>query len=137
MASGTVAGEAMRRREPALLSNVGARYVGRSKASRLIDHHTKGIPHAGRCSAITHPAALAPTRRNGKPEERAVTDPDPRIDISRRLRTAMGFADTPGSCRDCGGNGVVPSIDADEQVEGQAVWDTCPTCNGHSKGGAA
>lgn len=58
------------------------------------------------------------------------------IEILSRLRDIMGIADEPGTCRDCGGRGVIP--DAEEtQVTGPGVWKTCTTCNGDRRGGVA
>jgi DnaJ-class molecular chaperone len=58
------------------------------------------------------------------------------IQILRRLRDAMGITDEPGTCRDCGGGGVIPDA-AETQATGHGVWQTCPTCNGDRRGGVA
>jgi hypothetical protein len=49
------------------------------------------------------------------------------IALSRALRRAIGEADEPGSCRDCGGVTVVP-----DPATGH--WQDCPTCRGTGGG---
>lgn len=58
------------------------------------------------------------------------------IEILRRLRNEMGIADEPGTCRDCGGRGVVPDLEQTEDT-GPGIWKTCPTCKGDRRGGIA
>lgn len=58
--------------------------------------------------------------------------------ISRALRKAMGEKDEPGTCRDCGGLGVVPDMAATREADcGMGVWQDCPSCGGMRRGGAA
>ncbi len=57
------------------------------------------------------------------------------IEISRALRKAMGISDQPGSCRDCGGEGVVPDTNSEDDLS--PGWQTCPTCQGRRQGGVA
>ena len=68
------------------------------------------------------------------PEPAKTTDPD--IQISRRLREALGFPDEPGTCQDCGGVGVVPATDLSKQ-HNTSLWKECPTCRGGRMGGRA
>lgn len=42
----------------------------------------------------------------------------------------------PGSCRDCGGHQLVPSMEATAEA-GISLWRPCPTCRGTGQGGAA
>ena len=56
--------------------------------------------------------------------------------VFRKLRAAMGVVDELGSCRDCGGSGVIPDGES-TQLTGPAVWQTCPTCEGQGKGGVS
>ena len=58
------------------------------------------------------------------------------VEILRRLREKMGYADEAGTCRDCGGGGVVPDPD-ETRTTGPGIWKTCPTCNGDRRGGVA
>ena len=66
---------------------------------------------------------------------------DPDIKIGRLLRAALGHPAVPGTCHDCGGDGVIPDSDATKQAHEQgcsvALWKTCPTCLGQCFGGAA
>ncbi len=64
----------------------------------------------------------------------AGTDDD--VQLSRRLRAALGHNNEPGACQDCGGVGNVPSIEATAEA-GRSLWRTCPTCRGSGKGGVA
>lgn len=57
------------------------------------------------------------------------------IEIDRALRKAMGISDEPGSCRDCGGRGVVPNTESEDDLN--PGWKTCPTCRGARHGGLA
>lgn len=63
-------------------------------------------------------------------DERTMYD----IEVFRKLRAAMGIVDEPGSCRDCGGNGVIPDGKNTHRT-GPALWQTCPTCEGGGRGG--
>ena len=56
------------------------------------------------------------------------------VDLGRKLRVALGHDDAPGTCHDCGGVGVVPSIEATIEA-GRSLWRTCPTCRGVKVGG--
>lgn len=58
------------------------------------------------------------------------------IEIFRKLRAAMGEVDEPGTCRDCGGGGVIPNADETQPI-GPGIWQTCPTCHGDRRGGIA
>lgn len=61
------------------------------------------------------------------------------ITLSRALRKALGHEDEPGSCRDCGGMGVVPSAKL-TRLHGhgeRGVWEDCPSCHGLRRGGVA
>lgn len=61
---------------------------------------------------------------------------DEDVRIARLLRAALGHDCPPGSCQDCGGVGLVPSISATSEA-GRSLWRPCPTCHGDKRGGSA
>ncbi len=58
------------------------------------------------------------------------------IEIARAIRAKLGMEDELGTCRDCGGSGVVPNFEQ-TQATGPGIWQTCPTCKGNRRGGIA
>ena len=58
------------------------------------------------------------------------------VEIAKKIRAVLGIVDPPGSCRDCGGDGVVPNTDIDVDNLNPG-WTTCPTCHGSGMGGLA
>lgn len=65
-----------------------------------------------------------------------MTDEEIGVKTSRLLREALGYPDEPGTCRDCGGFGVVPSLALTREHD-HSLWIDCPTCGGSKLGGRA